>query len=402
MIDKSFVVKVENVKKKYCKDLKKSLWYGIKDISYDIIGKNEDNHFLRPSEFWALDNISFKLKKGQSLGIIGKNGAGKTTLLKLINGLFKPNSGTISIHGTVGALIALGTGFNPILTGRENVKIAGSVLGFTDNQIEEKLEEILDFSEIGDFIDAPVKSYSSGMLVRLGFSVAVQLNPDLLLVDEVLAVGDLAFMVKCQKKITEYRNSGGSLILVSHGMHNIRFHCDKAIWLEKSQLCMEGDSSKVCDEYEISIARQKNIQGHQIMCDEKVSIGEVRYTELLTQGEPFTLEVEFFTERRIEKPIIVLSIFDVKNQYLISNYSHIDGFNLPFERGKNTVSIFFDNMPLSKGVYNINLLLSDGEVNNHLIMIQNRYRFELKNEHTTFGILSLKPKWKLIHDQAAI
>jgi lipopolysaccharide transport system ATP-binding protein len=215
------LVRVDGVSKKYCRNLKKSLWYGVRDIFSDVTGIAGDHSILRPHEFWALKDISFSLKKGESIGLIGRNGAGKTTLLKLINGLIKPTAGKITINGSIGALIALGTGFNPILTGRENVKIAGAVLGFTEREMAEKLDDVLEFSEIGDFIDAPVKSYSSGMLVRLGFSVAIQLNPDILLVDEVLAVGDLAFAVKCHKRITEYRNNDGSMILVSHSMHNV-------------------------------------------------------------------------------------------------------------------------------------------------------------------------------------
>jgi lipopolysaccharide transport system ATP-binding protein len=395
-MDKETVLKVENVHKKYCRNLKKSLWYGMRDIADDLTGRSKDQYNLRPGEFWALQDINFVLKKGESIGLIGRNGAGKTTLLKLINGLLKPTVGKITIHGTIGALIALGTGFNPILTGRENVMIAGAVLGFTGKQMESMLDEILDFSEIGEFIDSPVKNYSSGMLVRLGFSVAIQLNPDLLLVDEVLAVGDLAFAIKCMKKITNYRNNGGSLVLVSHGMHNVRFHCDRAILLDQARIRKEGISSEVCDEYEMFSARQGETEGKKVFCDDLVKLGSVNLPSALSSDDPFVFEIEFITERRIEKPVLVFSIYDVKNQHLISNYSQIDGHMVPFEKGTNKVFIAYDNLPLANGVYRINTMLSEYEVNNHLVKLDGCYRFEIRNKNSTFGIMSLRPKWETI------
>lgn len=396
-MENDVVVKIERLHKKYCRNLKKSLWYGVRDITNDLLGFSTNGYELRHDEFWAVRDITFELKKGQAMGLIGRNGAGKTTLLKLVNGLIKPTAGKITINGSIGALIALGTGFNPILTGRENAKIAGAVLGFTERQMDERMDEILDFSEIGEFIDAPVKSYSSGMLVRLGFSVAIQLEPDILLVDEVLAVGDLAFMIKCQKKITEYRNNGGSMILVSHGMHNVRFHCDRAVWLDQGHVRMDGLSNEVCDEYERFIARQGNVQGKEIVCDEQISLGNVRFPQLLTRDDSFSLEIEIITDRPVAKPIVVISIFDVKNQHLISNYSHVDGMEASFLPGKNIVRINFDRMPLANGVFNINLVLSEDYVNNHLLIVQNCFRFEVKNTHSTFGILSLKPRWEVSH-----
>ena len=394
MID-DLVLKVDDVSKKYCRDLKRSLKYGIADICSDLLGGGANTHELRPSEFWAVRDVKFDLRRGESLGLIGRNGAGKTTLLKLINGLIKPTLGRITIRGTIGALIALGTGFNPILTGRENAMIAGSVLGLTDRQIGEKMEEILEFSEIGDFIDTPVKSYSSGMLVRLGFSVAIQLEPDLLLVDEVLAVGDLGFMTKCQKKITEYRNNGGSMILVSHGMHNVRFHCDRAIWLDQSRIREIDRSSDVCDQYELDVARHSHQHGDEIQYEKGVRIGDVRYPTAISRDETFTIDMQVITNRAIEKPILVLSIFDVRNQHLVTNFSHKDGFMEPFKPGSNWVRAVFEKMPLSNGIYNLNVSLRENEVNNHLVVMQNKFRFEMHNEFATLGLLDLKPRWEL-------
>ena len=391
----NIVVCVEDVSKKYCMHLKRSLWYGIKDIASDIVGRQGACNTLRPYEFWALKDISFSVRKGESMGLIGRNGAGKTSLLKLINGLIKPTRGKITINGSIGALIALGTGFNPILTGRENVKIAGAVLGLSEKQVAEKMEEILEFSEIGDFIDAPVKSYSSGMLVRLGFSVAIQLKPEILLVDEVLAVGDLSFAVKCQKKITEYRNNGGSIILVSHGMHNVRFHCDRAIWLDQAQLQKNGSSADVCDKYEMFIGRTGVQQGNEAYFDTGIEIQEVHYPDKLDSTSEFAFEFAVKNKRHIEKPIIVFAIFDIKGQHIISNYSHIDGFYPIFPEGTTQIRIKFEHLPLSSGVYSISLVLHENKIGNHLAFFQNRFIFEIHNDETNLGLLSLKPEWEI-------
>jgi lipopolysaccharide transport system ATP-binding protein len=190
------LVKVEGVSKKFCRDLKRSLWYGVKDISSELFGAKKNGQ-LRPKEFWAVDDVSFELRRGECLGLIGHNGAGKSTLLKMLNGLIKPDKGTITMHGRIGALIELGSGFNPILTGRENIYNNGSVLGFSRKEIDAKFDSIVEFAELSEFIDTPVQNYSSGMKVRLGFAVAAQMEPDVLLIDEVLAVGDIGFSFKC-------------------------------------------------------------------------------------------------------------------------------------------------------------------------------------------------------------
>ena len=193
------LVRVEGVSKIFCRSLKRSLHYGLIDSLSDIlpVGKRKYHEngepILRKEEFWAVKDVSFELRRGECLGLIGRNGAGKTTLLKMLNGLIKPDKGRIEMRGRMGALIALGAGFNPILTGRENIYVNGSISGLSKKEIEDKIEEIIDFSEIREFIDTPVQSYSSGMPVRLGFAIATALNPDILLLDEVLAVGDTHF-----------------------------------------------------------------------------------------------------------------------------------------------------------------------------------------------------------------
>jgi lipopolysaccharide transport system ATP-binding protein len=335
------------------------------------------------------------MKQGESLGIIGRNGAGKTTLLKIINGLIKPTRGKITIKGKVGALIALGTGFNPILTGRENIKVAGAILGFSSKEMDERLDEIIAFSDIGDFIDAPVKSYSSGMLVRLGFAVAIQLQPDVLLVDEVLAVGDLRFAVKCHKRITEYQNNGGSLILVSHGLHNIRFHCDKAIWLHNGEIKEYGPSHEICNSYEIFTARENHDPGQELYFDDTIKIMNVAYPTVLKSHDPFVFEFTLQVKKKIKKTLFVFSIMDIRGEDIIDNYSGFDGFSPSLDEGVYRVKLKYDALHLSKGVYSITLVVSNNTINDHLAFFQKSFKFEVISKKPEFGLLSLKPEWSI-------
>ena len=215
------LIKVEKVSKKFCRSLKRSLWYGMQDIGSELVGRRHGGRDgLRPEEFWAVKDVSFELKRGECLGLIGRNGAGKTTLLRMLNGLIKPDGGRIEMRGRVGALIALGAGFNPILSGRENVYVSGAVLGLSKSEIEREFDEIVAFAELADFIDAPVQTYSSGMAVRLGFAISTTLRPEILILDEVLAVGDAAFRHKCYHRIGKLM-SESAVIFVSHSMDYI-------------------------------------------------------------------------------------------------------------------------------------------------------------------------------------
>ena len=288
MSDSEILVKVEGISKKFCRSLKKSLWYGMQDIARELNPfmrtaesrkqkadtseqkaenrehKSEDsganakfrpsdlnfaNDTLRSGEFWAVNDVAFELRRGECLCLIGRNGAGKTTLLRMLNGLIKPDAGRIEMRGRVGALIALGAGFNPILTGRENIYVNGSVLGLTKREIDEKVEDIIDFADIRDFIDTPVQSYSSGMQVRLGFAVATALEPDVLLLDEVLAVGDAAFRNKCYRRIVSLRKRA-AVIFVTHNMEQVARICDRALVLSKGTVTCRGGVAEGIAAYE--------------------------------------------------------------------------------------------------------------------------------------------------------
>ena len=207
---------------------------------------------IKYEEFWALRDVSFEVKKGEVLGIIGHNGAGKSTLLKMISGILKPTSGHVTVNGTVVPMLELGSGFDFDLTGRENVFLNGAILGYSEGFLKEKYEEILAFSELGQFIDVPLRNYSSGMVMRLAFSVATVVNPDILIVDEILAVGDADFQEKSKKRMLELMSGGTTVLFVSHSLPQIREMCDRALWLEHGEMQMLGETREVCDAYETS------------------------------------------------------------------------------------------------------------------------------------------------------
>lgn len=205
---------------------------------------------IKYEEFWALKNVSFDVQKGEVLGIIGHNGAGKSTLLKVISGILKPTGGILEVHGNVVPMLELGSGFDYDLTGRENIFLNGSILGYSEQYLKEKYDEIVMFSELGKFIDIPIRNYSSGMLMRLAFSVATVVKPEILIVDEILAVGDADFQEKSKARMLELMSGGATVLFVSHSLEQIREMCGRVLWLEHGEVKMIGNTDDVCDLYE--------------------------------------------------------------------------------------------------------------------------------------------------------
>jgi ABC-type polysaccharide/polyol phosphate transport system ATPase subunit len=204
---------------------------------------------LKFEEFWALDGVSLEIEKGDFYGLVGINGSGKSTLLKSVAGVFKPTRGKITVNGTIAPLIELGAGFDMDLTARENIFLNGAVLGFSKDHMLEKFDDIVDFSELHDFLDVPLKNYSSGMVARIAFAIATATKPDILIADEILAVGDYAFQEKCEKRMQELLDAGTTVIFVSHSIEQVKRMCNKATWIEKGKVIMSGDAETVCDAY---------------------------------------------------------------------------------------------------------------------------------------------------------
>jgi ABC-type polysaccharide/polyol phosphate transport system ATPase subunit len=240
--EEEYLMEARDVRKKYCRDLRRSLAYGIRDVANAMLLRRPKPDLLRRDEFWAVDRISFRLGRGDSLGVIGRNGAGKSTLLKLITGQRKLTAGEVVRRGRMVALTEIGLGFDPALTGRENAYINAAVLGLPRQKLEPIIEKIIEFAGIREFIDSPVQTYSSGMRARLGYSVAAHLEPDLLIVDEVLAVGDLQFRRKCIEHVVGYLNRGGAMVLVSHDPYMVQTICKRVIVLDKGRVVFDGDA----------------------------------------------------------------------------------------------------------------------------------------------------------------
>ena len=229
-----------------CFNLASERVYSLKDLLIKKI-KFQSCSF---DEFWALNNISFSVDKGESCALIGANGSGKSTMLKIISGILTPTKGSVEVNGSIAPLIELGAGFDYELTGRENIFLNGAILGYSKKLMLEKYDEIIDFSELRDFIDVPVKNYSSGMIARLGFSIATMVKPEILVVDEILAVGDQAFQDKCHKRLEDMMNSGTTVLLVSHSAADIKRICQKAVWIDKSNLRFVGNVDEALQLYD--------------------------------------------------------------------------------------------------------------------------------------------------------
>ncbi|MDQ1349454.1 MAG: lipopolysaccharide transport system ATP-binding protein [Acidobacteriota bacterium] len=243
------LIAVEAVSKKYCRDLEKSLRYGLRDIASALVGRSAAPGALREGEFWALSEVSLALAAGECLGVIGPNGAGKSTLLKLIQGRLHPDRGRIVLRGKLAAISELGIGFNPVLSGRENIFHNAALLGLSRDETLGLLGQIIEFSELEEFIDAPVFTYSSGMRARLGYAVAAHLDPDALLIDEVLTVGDLAFRRKCVQHMQRFLARGKAVLLVSHEMYSVQTLCTRAIYLERGEVVFAGASTEAVNLY---------------------------------------------------------------------------------------------------------------------------------------------------------
>ena len=374
------LVRVKDVSKIFCRDLKKSLWYGLQDSAKDLLSwrrretlKEDDQcsdtslvsaseslnisgsspRPLRAGEFMAVKNVSFELRRGECLALIGKNGAGKTTLLKMVNGLIKPDTGRIELGGRVGALIALGAGFNPILTGRENIYVNGSVLGLSRKEIDTLIEDIIDFSEIYEFIDSPVRTYSSGMQVRLGFAVATALKPDILILDEILAVGDSRFRQKCLNRVKDIRESCAT-IFVSHQEYDVRRIAKKAILLLDGQPVAIGALDDVFLKYnELSQISEIQIGKENEFCDQL----EIKKSGFHKAEINFGDTLEFWMEVEATTPcahcLLRLVVIDQSGQCVGEWQSSIRTIFYDFKLGLNSINVLITNLRIRSGTYQI-------------------------------------------------
>ncbi|MBQ09336.1 MAG: hypothetical protein CMD96_06060 [Gammaproteobacteria bacterium] len=417
----STVIKVESVSKKFCSSLKQTMFYGARDLAVCFLGLNHHSERLRNGEFWAVDDISFDLKHGECLGIIGPNGSGKSSLLKMLNGIFMPDKGKIEIEGRMGSLIEVGAGFHPMLTGGENVYVNGAILGMSKNELDEKFDKIVDFAGIEKFMDSPVKYYSSGMYVRLGFAVTVHAELDILIIDEVLAVGDVFFQAKCVKKLQDMLKKGVAVLLVSHDMGMIRSLCDRTILIDKGRIVFEGDSAEAVEAYHALRAWQlgavdlkgpavheqptetkvtstapkephcqtENEPESLLTADDKIKIGSQRYGNgkgrlvsytingkercleiSINSGKKLDVNLEFSIEKAIFSPVVGIMIRTWHGIELFGNNTTFANTPLgPVNPGDSLKFQFSQHLHLNNGHYLMTLTLAEWSEKGDLVYV---------------------------------
>jgi len=393
------VIKVENVSKKFCKSLKRSMIYGMQDISRNILGLNSKSDKLRNNEFWALNEISFELKRGETLGIIGPNGSGKTTLLKLLNGIFWPDKGKITIKGRVGALIEVGAGFHPMLTGRENIYVNAAILGMTKKEVDKKFDDIVEFADIGDFIDSPVKKYSSGMFVRLGFAIAVHCEPDILLIDEILAVGDIGFRTKCYNKIAELKKNC-AIIFVSHNMSAISRTTSRCIVINKGKALFHGITETAIQSYNSlfknknnnrnTISREGETQLDSVVIYNKSSKKETKFTH----GDPITIEMGIFIPLEYRSFMVSIAFINYKEEYVAQCHSEYNKFTLKNNNKKEIIKITIPHLILNPGEYTLTIIVFDSKTKKYLGWYPNLCPFKVKGDFFGGTDIQLVGKWE--------
>lgn len=313
-------------------------------------------------DFWALQDVSFEVPHGSTFGLIGENGSGKSTLLKCIARILEPDRGRVRTDGRVAALLELGSGFHPELSGRENVYLNGSILGLRKSQLDARFDEIVDFSGIEHFIDQPVKNYSSGMYVRLGFAVAINVDPEILLVDEVLAVGDAAFQRKCEERFADFRATGRTVVLVSHAMSSMRTICDSVAWLENGRLLGVGGPAQLVDEYvdESHEDRTVTAEGGTRWGTGEAEVDRVELIDArglpvtsVRTGDEVRLRLHYDAKKRIPNPVFGYALETIEGVYLWAHNSR-DGQMVPEAiEGRGHVDLLIDSLPLQPGVFDI-------------------------------------------------
>lgn len=313
--------------------------------------------------FWALKDVSFDLKKGQTLGIIGPNGAGKTTILKLIAGIMKPNKGELKVNGRISSLIEVGAGFHPDLTGRENIYLNGSIMGMSRVEISKKFDAIVDFAGIGSFLDTPVKRYSSGMYVRLGFAVAVHTEPELLLVDEILAVGDVGFRRKCYGKISQFKAENKTIIFVSHNLNDIKQICDQAICLIKSRIFSFKDAVSTVNDY-LKFCKQDALS-EEINSDLRWGSGEARIEEVVLlnenkektdtfqTGDNLFVSIKYNFREKVEAPNFWVAVMDENERKICGTTTRQRGIVIKDLCGVGQIKCVFKDIPFVPGLYSL-------------------------------------------------
>ncbi|MFN8491947.1 MAG: ABC transporter ATP-binding protein [Caldilineaceae bacterium] len=411
------LIQLQNVSKRFA--MQRERQRSFQEIFIKLLRRQQHQGDL----FWPLKNLSLTINQGDCVGVIGPNGSGKSTLLKLITGILTPDEGEMLVNGRISSLLELGAGFHPDLTGRENIYLNGSIYGLSRAEMNKRLDSIIEYAELGDFIDTPIKHYSSGMYVRLGFAVAIHTNPDLLLVDEVLAVGDATFQRKCLKSIQQFRDNGGTLFLVSHDLGSIQSICKRVIWLEHGQMQADGHPTDVVMDYISHLAREEEAKaqkaqgagskaqgadGGAAAKPRRWGTGKLRITKVdfcdadgqprtnFRNGDPLTIRLHYEAAERINAPIFGLAIYH-------QNGTHITGPNTKFGQlplagveGVGIISYQIPTLTLLEGSYAVSVAVintTDTETYDYHDRLHNFQVYRGKSKEQ-YGLVTLNGVWE--------
>jgi ABC-type polysaccharide/polyol phosphate transport system ATPase subunit len=364
------------------------------------------NHY---DEFWALRDINLEIPHGARLGIIGSNGSGKSTLLKTVCRILTPNRGSVQVNGRMSSLLELGTGFHPELTGRENVYLGGSVMRMTKADIDARYQDIEDFAGIGSFMDMPTKNYSSGMYARLAFALAISVDPEILVIDEVLAVGDEDFQTRCHERIAEFRRDGRTIILVSHGLDNIRSLCDEAVWIEKGDMRTYGKASEVVSDYLAEVHRSQESTSADGVAYTRYGTGEAHIDEIellneageasktFRTGERVTLRVRYTAHQRLENANCVVHILRTSDMLHIFGHSAAENGLRFVMDGPGVIEMTIPYLSLLKGGYVLIVAIQDAD-SEHVWDCIDRLNsflvFDSRHVLPAQGLVDLQTTWK--------
>lgn len=419
------MVQGENVMKEKCLSIKNI------DKVYNMYKKPTDrikesfslNNKIYHDEFYALKNINIEINKGEIMGIIGKNGSGKSTLLKIITGVLTQSRGSIDINGKISALLELGTGFNMEYTGIENIYLVGLISGYSREDMKKKINEILDFAEIGSFINQPVKTYSSGMFARLAFAVSINVDPDILIVDEALAVGDMKFQLKCMDKFNEFREQGKTILFVTHDINSVKRFCTRAVWINSGEIVEEGDVNRVTDAYldylkvslndefnekhesdnngpikkqeleEVSNNLESNdnyicIKSFRVMNEKEEDISIIKHNEKIK------IEIEYESYGYEEEIVVGAAILRIDNLYICGLNSLLDKMRIKCKSGLNKILLEYDNINLVSGKYYFDCGIFEKNAYVALDYKTKIKEFTVESDYVGEGIIVLNHEWR--------
>jgi ABC-type polysaccharide/polyol phosphate transport system ATPase subunit len=354
---------------------------------------------LRATEIWAVRGVNLVVEPGESVAFIGRNGSGKTTLLRLIAGIFAPTEGRLAVHGTVGSLLELGAGFHADFTGRENIYLSASIYGMPRRLVDERLDEIIAFSELEDFIDLPVRTYSSGMYMRLGFAIAAHIEADLLLLDEVFAVGDEAFQRKCVDHVLRFRQEGGTVCFVSHDAGAVERLCERAVLLTHGRVEFEGETDEAVKRYQAMLAAEESPEelraGLREWGSGEVRISQVRVenAERLATGEPLVVRLRLLVEAPVEPPRLFLELRNATGGLLGSSALDLDQVGWDGAVGERGLRFTVERLPLAEGRFQLGITLTDRAGGKRYHHVDRAAEFAVTSSEEIRGLLRLEGDW---------